>query len=57
MSVEENLQMAAYTLRDARVKTDRAYVYDLFPILKERRRRSPATCPGASSSSSRWPWR
>jgi branched-chain amino acid transport system ATP-binding protein len=38
MSVEENLQMAAYTLRDERVKTDRAYVYDLFPILKQRRR-------------------
>jgi branched-chain amino acid transport system ATP-binding protein len=38
MSVEENLQMAAYTLRDEGVKTDRAYVYDLFPILKERRR-------------------
>jgi branched-chain amino acid transport system ATP-binding protein len=38
MSVEENLQMAAYTLSDEGVKTDRAYVYDLFPILKERRR-------------------
>jgi branched-chain amino acid transport system ATP-binding protein len=38
MSVEENLQMAAYTLRDEKVKADRAYVYDLFPILKERRR-------------------
>ena len=38
MSVEENLQMAAYTLRDEDVKADRAYVYDLFPILKERRR-------------------
>lgn len=38
MSVEENLQMAAYTLRDEQVKTDRAYVYDLFPILKDRRR-------------------
>lgn len=37
MTVDENLQMAAYTLRDAQVKSDRAYVYDLFPILKKRR--------------------
>lgn len=37
MTVEENLQMAAYTLRDGRVKTDRDYVYELFPILKSRR--------------------
>ena len=37
MSVDENLQMAAYTLRDAKVKSDRDYVYDLFPILKTRR--------------------
>jgi len=37
MTVDENLQMAAYTLRDAKVKADRAYVYDLFPILKTRR--------------------
>jgi branched-chain amino acid transport system ATP-binding protein len=37
MTIDENLQMAAYTLRDARVKADRDYVYDLFPILKARR--------------------
>lgn len=37
MTVDENLQMAAYTLRDAKVKADRDYVYDLFPILKTRR--------------------
>jgi branched-chain amino acid transport system ATP-binding protein len=37
MTVEENLQMAAYTLRDSQVKADRDYVYDLFPILKTRR--------------------
>ena len=37
MTVDENLQMAAFTLRDSRVKTDRDYVYDLFPILKARR--------------------
>src|SRR6267142_1586861 len=36
-TINENLQMAAYTLHDARVKADRDYVYDLFPILKARR--------------------
>jgi branched-chain amino acid transport system ATP-binding protein len=29
--------MAAYTLRDSKVKAERDYVYDLFPILKTRR--------------------
>src|ERR1700675_820713 len=28
MTIDENLQMAAYTLRDATVKADRDYVYD-----------------------------
>ena len=37
MTVDENLQMAAYTLRDSKVKAERDYVYDLFPILKARR--------------------
>lgn len=37
MTVDKNLQMAAYTLRDSRVKAERDYVYDLFPILKTRR--------------------
>lgn len=37
MTVDENLQMAAYTLRDSQVKAERDYVYDLFPILKTRR--------------------
>ena len=37
MTVDENLQMAAYTLRDSRVKAERDYVYDLFPVLKTRR--------------------
>jgi branched-chain amino acid transport system ATP-binding protein len=37
MTVDENLQMAAFTIRDSKVKADRDYVYDLFPILKTRR--------------------
>jgi branched-chain amino acid transport system ATP-binding protein len=37
MTVDENLQMAAYTLRDRGVKAERDRVYELFPILKTRR--------------------
>jgi branched-chain amino acid transport system ATP-binding protein len=37
MTVDENLRLAAYTLHDAGVKAERAYVYDLFPILQKRR--------------------
>jgi branched-chain amino acid transport system ATP-binding protein len=37
MSVEENLEMAAYTIRDRETKAEREYVYGLFPILKVRR--------------------
>lgn len=37
MTVQENLEMAAYTLRDDKVKSDRDYVYELFPALKKRR--------------------
>lgn len=37
MTVQENLEMAAYTLRDAQVKADRDRVYDLFPSLQKRR--------------------
>ncbi len=37
MTVQENLEMAAYTLRDDKVKAERDYVYELFPSLKKRR--------------------
>ena len=37
MSVEENLEMGAY-IRDAGIADAMARVFDLFPILKERRR-------------------
>jgi branched-chain amino acid transport system ATP-binding protein len=37
MTVDENLQMASYTIRDSKVKAERDYVYELFPILKTRR--------------------
>jgi len=47
LSVEENLQMGAYTRRDgAAVKRDLERVYALFPRLKERRRQTGGTLSG-----------
>ena len=37
MSVDENLEMAGYIVRDREVKAERDYVFELFPILKARR--------------------
>lgn len=37
MSVDENLEMAAYTIKDGDIIAEREYVYDLFPILRTRR--------------------
>jgi branched-chain amino acid transport system ATP-binding protein len=37
MSVDENLEMAAYTLKDGDIEGERRYVYELFPILHKRR--------------------
>ncbi len=37
MTVHENLEMAAYTLKDGDLAAERKYVYDLFPILDKRR--------------------
>ncbi len=38
MTVDENLDMASYSAPRGAGTADRDYVYDLFPILKERRR-------------------
>ena len=38
MTVDENLDMASYSAPRGSGTADRDYVYDLFPILKERRR-------------------
>lgn len=37
MTVDENLEMAAYTIKDGDVQGEREYVYELFPILRKRR--------------------
>ena len=47
LTVEENLQMGAYTRRDhAGVKRDLARVYELLPRLRERRRQTGGTLSG-----------
>ena len=45
MSVEENLQMGAYG-RKGRTDEDAGRVYDLFPVLKERRQQLAGTLSG-----------
>jgi branched-chain amino acid transport system ATP-binding protein len=37
MTVDENLAMAAYTIKDGDIEGERRYVYELFPILHKRR--------------------
>ena len=37
MTVDENLEMAAYSLSDGDMAGERRYIYDLFPILDKRR--------------------
>lgn len=46
MTVLENLEMGAYLRRDKDVKKDRQWVYELFPVLRERGRQLAATLSG-----------
>lgn len=46
MSVEENLLMGAYSRRDDGIQQDLQWVYDLFPILGERRKQEAGSLSG-----------
>lgn len=46
MSVEENLLMGAYARRDDEIQKDLGWVYELFPILDERRRQEAGSLSG-----------
>lgn len=47
MSVEENLELGAYLRKDREgIKKDLAHVYELFPILNERRKQQSGTLSG-----------
>jgi branched-chain amino acid transport system ATP-binding protein len=37
MTIEENLEMASYVIKDREVRAECDYVYGLFPVLRERR--------------------
>ena len=54
LTIEENLQMGGYLVRDAKVLAERIErVLDLFPVLKPVRGNGPARCRAASSACSR----
>jgi branched-chain amino acid transport system ATP-binding protein len=46
MSVKNNLLMGAYLRRDGEVERDLEFVYNLFPILRERRKQDARTLSG-----------
>ena len=46
LTVEENLDMGAYTRRDKRVKHDLERVFELFPRLEERKKQFAGTMSG-----------
>lgn len=47
LTVQENLDMGAYLRRDAdKIRQDRDYIYELFPILAERRGQAGGTLSG-----------
>jgi branched-chain amino acid transport system ATP-binding protein len=47
MTVQENLEMAAYLQRDKeQIRKERQYIYELFPILSERRRQLASNLSG-----------
>lgn len=46
MTVEENLEMGAYTRKGSEIAPSLEHIYDLFPRLKERRRQTAGTLSG-----------
>jgi branched-chain amino acid transport system ATP-binding protein len=46
LTVDENLDMGAYSRRDAGIESDREHVFTLFPRLKERRAQTGGTLSG-----------
>ncbi|MBM7787561.1 ABC transporter ATP-binding protein [Tenggerimyces flavus] len=46
MTVEENLRLGAYARRDTGVAADLKRVFELFPVLEERRRQAAGTFSG-----------
>ncbi len=50
MTVQENLYLGTYTIRDKKIQKDRLqFVFDLFPRLEERRRQVAGTLSGGEA--------
>ena len=49
MSVEDNLLLGGYTRRKDGLRENLGRMYDLFPVLRERRRQAAGTRPGANN--------
>jgi branched-chain amino acid transport system ATP-binding protein len=55
LSVEENLRLGAYILNDNEaIEKSIGYVYDLFPILKERQKQKGGTLSGGEQQMLAW---
>ena len=50
LTVEENLDMGAYTRRDSGIRDDLKGMYELFPRLQERRRQVAGTLSGGETA-------
>jgi len=46
LSIEDNLLMGAYLRDDDEIQTDLEYIYDLFPVLKEKKEHYAGTLSG-----------
>ncbi len=46
LNIEDNLLMGAYLRKDKEIKNDLAYIYELFPVLKEKRTHYAGTLSG-----------
>ena len=46
LTVEDNLEMGAFFRKDADLPSDKEHVFDLFPVLKDRRKQAGGTLSG-----------
>jgi ABC-type branched-subunit amino acid transport system ATPase component len=50
MTVEENLRLGAHLLAESEFEAQLAWLFDLFPILQERRRQAARTLSGGPAA-------
>ena len=49
LTVQDNLRLGAYMRRDKEIDSDRDLVFEMFPVLAEKRHQFAAGCPAVSS--------